>query len=315
MSRIIYACLPSKGIAGGAKMIFRHVEALQDLGYEAVVRVRSRDNIPPWFDTEAAVDTGDPLRDDDIIVAPEDGANLLRSLAPLPHRKIIFCQNHYYSVRGMGQLSPSELSAYLGVMACSRTVAAWCTWRHPSLSATVVPAFADERRFRPAAKTPSVVFIPRKRAAEAAYIEDAFLFAHPRHAGLEWLQIENLHENRVAQTLGESTIFLSLSWMEGLGMAPLEAMAAGCIPAGYTGGGGREYATADNGFWVNDEDPAAVVIALAEAADLLATGGPALERMLEAGRETAARWSHAAFLKALDAFWAPIVGRTAPTLA
>ena len=43
--------------------------------------------------------------------------------------------------------------------------------------------------------------------------------------------------------------------------------------------------------------------ALATAADLVKTGGAPLARHIEAGRETAARWSHAAFRTALEAFW------------
>lgn len=304
MSRIVYVCLPSNGIAGGAKMIFRHVEALQTLGHEAVVRVRSRSDIPTWFQSNAAVDIGGPTRDDDVVVVPEDSALVLRRVAALPNRKFIFCQNHYYCVRGMAQLSPSQLAAYAGVIACSRTVADWVAWRFPALPVEVLPAFADERRFRPAPeKEQAIAFIPRKRRAEAAYLQDAFPVAHRAHATVPWRPIEALPEDEAAEVMGRSRVFLSLSRLEGLGMAPLEAMAAGCIVAGFTGGGGREYATPENGFWVADDDPDGAIQALAAAADLAASRGPELTRMLEACRDTAARWSHADFLKSLARFW------------
>ncbi len=80
-------------------------------------------------------------------------------------------------------------------------------------------------------------------------------------------------------------------------------MASECICAGFTGVGGWEYATLDNGFWVPDDDYIAAADALAQAADLVATGGPALRAMKDAGRETAAQWSYSVFLEALERVW------------
>ncbi len=86
-------------------------------------------------------------------------------------------------------------------------------------------------------------------------------------------------------------------------MTTLEAMAAGCVCAGFTGVGGDEYATPDNGFWVPNEDCEAAADALALAADLSQTGGAPLRLMLEAGHETARQWSYAAFRVALEEVW------------
>jgi glycosyltransferase involved in cell wall biosynthesis len=81
-------------------------------------------------------------------------------------------------------------------------------------------------------------------------------------------------------------------------------MASGCVVAGYTGGGGRDFATPENGFWVAAEDDwEGAADALAEAAEVTATGGPALAQRLEAGRETAHLWSYASFRRALEEVW------------
>ncbi len=86
-------------------------------------------------------------------------------------------------------------------------------------------------------------------------------------------------------------------------MATLEAMASGCVCAGFTGVGGQEYATPENGFWAPEDDCEAAVDALAQAADLVKTGGPPLARLVEAARETARHWSYAVFRPALEDFW------------
>jgi glycosyltransferase involved in cell wall biosynthesis len=86
-------------------------------------------------------------------------------------------------------------------------------------------------------------------------------------------------------------------------MTTLEAMASGCLCAGFTGIGGDEYATPDNGFWAPEDDCEAAADALAEAAAVAAEGGAELARRLEAGFETARAWSYAVFLQRLETVW------------
>lgn len=47
----------------------------------------------------------------------------------------------------------------------------------------------------------------------------------------------------------------------------------------------------------------AAAAALAQADDLVRSGGPRLDAMLEASRETAAQWSYARFRVALEEVW------------
>lgn len=149
----------------------------------------------------------------------------------------------------------------------------------------------------------AVAYSPRKRQSEAKIIQAFFKKVHARHAALPWSEITNLAEREVARALGSSSLFLSLSRFESVGMTPLEAMASGAICAGFTGIGGREFATDANGFWVPEDDCEAAADALAEAADLVATGGAPLRQMREAAFETAQQWSYARFVTALEDVW------------
>ncbi len=78
---------------------------------------------------------------------------------------------------------------------------------------------------------------------------------HTSAAPWRWAVIQNKSEAEVAAIMGQAAIFLSLSRFEGLGMTTLEAMASGCLVVGFTGIGGREYASRTNGFWVERTIP------------------------------------------------------------
>jgi len=108
-----------------------------------------------------------------------------------------------------------------------------------------------------------VAFMPRKGANHIRLV--AGLVGTKAHTGLppiSWLPIDNLQREQVAMRLRGAHIYLSTSVQEGLGLPPLEAMAAGCLVVGFAGGGGLDYATSANGIWLPDEDPWALADAL-----------------------------------------------------
>jgi glycosyltransferase involved in cell wall biosynthesis len=106
-----------------------------------------------------------------------------------------------------------------------------------------------------------------------------------------WLKLDELPIDRVAASLAESAIFLSLSYLEGLGLPPLEAMASGCVVVGYHGYGGLEYATQENGFWCEEQDPIACIEKLKEVLPMIHRGDDKIKQVVEAGFRTAAKYT------------------------
>ncbi|HEX2801992.1 MAG TPA: glycosyltransferase [Phenylobacterium sp.] len=305
--RIVYGLFYNGRIAGGHKMILRHVETLRDLGFDAVCHLGKGSGTPDWFDHRAPV-VADGLisRHEDIVVLPDDGTDAIRSCAAAGVRTVVLVQNPYYfaASESFEALDGFPAGAFPTLLAVAPGLAATLRRLFPQAQVAVTPCFADERIFAPAAeKSPTIVYTPRKRQVESQAIRHLFPRLHPNHADLGWAELNDAPELAVAKAFGAAGLFLSLSRLESVGMTPLEAMAAGCVCAGFTGVGGREYATPENGFWADEDDCEMAADALAEAADLVKTGGAPLARHIEAGRETAARWSHAAFRIALEAFW------------
>ncbi|HEY8574401.1 glycosyltransferase [Phenylobacterium sp.] len=303
MPRILYLLFSfGAGVQGGHKMILRHAETARDLGFDAYVYLGRGSTMPPWFENRAPVEAATRVLDDDILVAPDDGPETLSIAAQRGLRTIVLSQNPYYfGATGLTRMHEFPAERLPAFMAVAPRLAATLRRLYPQVSVDVVPAFCDERIFRPGEKQAAIAYSPKKRTIEAAATRGFFQQLHPQHAGLAWREIREMTERQTADVLAGSSLYLSLNRMESLGITTLEAMASGCVCAGFTGIGGDEYATPDNGFWVRDDDCEAAADALAEAADVVAAGGPRLKRMQEAGFETARAWSYVRFRQALEA--------------
>lgn len=305
MSRIVYLGFPSEKITGGQKTILRHVETLCKLGFDAVYWTNSSGKLPQWLSHSAPIVVGTRFRDDDILIVPEDAPNAIATIAGMPQRSLIFCQSQItFASIGMDAGDKYPGGSPPAFLACSQTVAETLGRAFPLANIELVPCFVDELVFCPlATRRNAIAYMPQKRPLEARAIPAFFKRYHPVHRDVLWLPLEGRSEAFVASTLGSSSIFLSLARLEAFGLAALEAMLCGCVVVGFTGIGGREFATADNGFWVADDDCEAAVDALARAAALVKEGGAPLERCLTAGRETARSWSYVRFKNTLEEVW------------
>lgn len=312
MTTRILHILPSPGGAtGGNKVSFRHVEALSAMGYDARVRIRPGQTRPWWFASSAPVEETDRRPDPgDILVFPEDDPDVLAAYASLPNRKVVFCQNPYYAVKGVPALPRDLQAAYRTFMACSPGVAAWIARYLDYDVIATVPAFADERLFRPLQKAAVIACMPRKRPLEQRVIQH--LFERQYAGGLDWRWeiVERRTEAEAAQALGSASVFLSLARHEGMSMTIVEAMACECLIAGFTGLGPREYTSPLNGLWVEEDDCEAAADALLRVVRLAEAGGGPAALMRHAARATAAGWTHAGFVQALATFWRDEMGVT-----
>ncbi len=176
-----------------------------------------------------------------------------------------------------------------------------------------------------------IAWMPRKNKGLGGQIMDAFSQRMARlqpKLPIEWVQIAKMPHEEVGQVLRSCHIFLATGFPEGCPLPPLEAMASGSIPVGFTGLGGWDYMRqalckedkpflaqpcfdmksapctpptpvdmcepeckleGGNGFFVEDAHVLAATLALEEAVHLLQQGGEALARV----RQNMALTAHA----------------------
>ena len=250
---------------GGIKAIFQHVEALAEHDFTAAVA--TEDAQPPqWFPSSVNVIALEDVTAEDLLVFPENHVGLLERFASGDHWKYVFCQNQYQVARGLGGRRSYVQYGVRELICPSFSVLHYCRRRFPRMRQSYVPYYIDTDRFQPQTeKRLQIAFVARKRSLEASFIHDQLRAEHQEFRDVPWVQLDGSSEQQIATALGNSAVFLSLSRFESFGLTTLEALACGCLTAGFTGVGGREYASTRNGFWVEEDDCVTCVARLAEA--------------------------------------------------
>lgn len=281
---------------------------LRRSGYDAVV-YEAKNSRPSWFPTDVPI-VGREIfqsRPDHVVVIPEDQVKLIEGFATRPPRKVIFCMNHFYA--GLDILNGRTYADFgvSHVLCLGQTIYDYCRDRHPDVAASMIPIGIDPGHFYPRPKRECIAFIPRKRWLEAAYIRDLFRFEYPEFRDIEWVELDGRSEPEIAEALGAASVFLVLHRLDSLPLTGMEAMASGCVIAGFTGIGGREYAREENGFWADEDDFSTCIRQLAGAVQLSRETGARREAYATACAQMAARYTPATFDEAVRTSWAEIL--------
>jgi glycosyltransferase involved in cell wall biosynthesis len=294
-------------MSGGVKTVYRQVECLNELGFEAYVF--QPDGRATRLNSTANV-LGTLLpSSDDILVFPENPTGWLAELAqtPLPATKVLFCQAQYYIFHSDIPIHRFSSLGFSKVVCPSAAAKGFlervCHFR----DVAIVPCYIDTDLFCPREKRMQIAFLPHKLPREVAMLQAMFMLKYPHFRHIRWLPIENLTEVETAELLGQSSIYLSLPYLESFGLVPLEAMASGCAVVGFHGYGGMEYASKDNGIWLRPDHLEEVVDALAGVIVGLDRDDAELRKMRDAGLATAKRYDKQRTKTALEKVYAPLI--------
>lgn len=290
MKRIVYLSpFVSHNITGGIKVMFRHVEMLCEAGFDACVF--SPEGRPSWLTTHAPLFEGGDLlsNPDHILVFPEllNGGIGKWALAETRASKVMLCQNQYFAFSDAVIAKPLHELGFARLLTVGQVARGFLERVFAPAKFDVAPVWIDETIFYPRTKTPGIALFPRKLPQAYDTLRKIFMMKYPRLKDTPWRLIHQMPEQRAAEILGESTVFLSLCDRECCPLSPLEAMSSGCAVAGFHGYGGLEYATRENGIWLAPDHLEETADALAMLLVADANQDPRVAAYREAGFQTA----------------------------
>jgi glycosyltransferase involved in cell wall biosynthesis len=305
----IYYCTRRGTNSGGEAVNEDHVLALREKGYRAYLFYIEDTPIGHFAARAPVLRAGNSMAfaPRDVIVVPEPWKLHIDGFAPMDVKKVMHCQNPYYLFNGVDDVSQIAQKGISAVITCSDyTTGLLRRAGYDGSLQTIQPALSG--LFKPSAqKKLQIAYMPRKREYETSFVKGLFKSLYPELRDIPWVPIHNMSLEECARTLDESAIFAAFSYIEGLGLPPLEAMASGCVVVGFNGLGGADYATPHNGFWINEGDHFGFAHALAEG--LRAAANPTWLAALQLhSKATADRYSMDHFRGDLYRFWDTYLG-------
>lgn len=311
MKRIFVFLPPLRAVSGGLAVLADTAAGLAALGRDAVLVLREPGatplTLPAGLPVVSLAAAG--MTPEDVFLVPEGWPNALAPGLAAGARCVVYCQNWAYLFHGLPEgVGWDRLP--VSFVAVSDPVAryielALCT-RPPVLRPGIDPARFHPPASKPAPSPVRVGFMPRKNRALATMIRNMAAARATRSGlALEWVAIDGLPPDGVAEALRTCHVFLATGFPEGCPLPPLEAMACGCVVAGFAGFGGFDYMRqagdgghvpsvplrdvpwGGNGFYAADNDVFGATACLETAARLWVEGGEHLARVLENARLTA----------------------------
>ena len=241
---VYYLCLDDNTPSGGRRVLYRHVDILNAAGIEAAIVHQKAGFRLTWFPNDTKVtsldESAERIQLSDIIVIPETwGPKLSEMSGGFPF--VIFNQNAYYTWNGYDlneSATPYHAPNLKGVMVVSEDSKRYLQYAFPHLSPVRVKVGLNPIFQYHEGKENIIAFMPRKHADEGI----AALNICKWRGELDgWMvqPIDGMPYEEVAFHFGRAAVFLSTGYPEGSPMPPLEALASGCVVAGYLRQGRR----------------------------------------------------------------------------
>jgi hypothetical protein len=246
-SRVYFLTPDFNEPAGGIKIMYRHVDILNEAGIDAVILHQRKGFRCSWFDNETRVtDVSSSLvGPNDVLVVSEIHVDHLARMRP-GIRHVVLNQSGYLTWTRHADLVAQHYASstdLLGIVVVSEHSAQMLGYAFPEHRIRRVYNSINGKYFHPAAgnmRRRLITCFPRRGQQD---LDMVVQLLRARNALQDWeiLPLQGLSQEIWLDRLQSSRITLVLSSWEGFGLPPAEAMACGNYVVGYHAFGGREY--------------------------------------------------------------------------
>jgi hypothetical protein len=216
------------------------------------------------------------INPEDFVIIPEGFPNVMEKFSQIACKKIVLAQSWYYILNSMQIGQKWQQFGIQDVMSVSSGISEYINAIMPGLKIKNCTQEINREIFKRnkiTDKFPKIAFMPGRSqdAVMKTYnVIKTFYSFYPNFRWVRFDELKGLSKEEFAERLASSSLCLYTDEIAGFGTMPLEAMACGTHVVGWTPLGGKEYMTADNGFWAANGD-------IFQLAELL---GIAVEKMI-----------------------------------
>lgn len=238
---------PLRHLSGGLAVLYQIAGQLHDLGYPVWLVPREegapglencRAPIMPWADLQ--------LTPKDTWLVAEGWSNSLAPGLNAGAHCLVYVQNWAFLFSALPDgvnwrdlnvsfLAVSEPVAWF----VKNTLGQNAPILRPALNLNLFSPAPDTRP--PASKGLRIAWMPRKNKAAALQVQQIIAARRALPVPVTWVEIQNKTPAEVAEALRACHLFMATGFPEGLALPPLEAMACGCLVAGFAGLGAWDY--------------------------------------------------------------------------
>lgn len=270
---IVFATLDHAVPAGGIRVVYAMVEALNRGGVEAAVWHASKGFRATWFEHDVPVVSGLTRRLEvgDVLVMPEIGGARYQPLTR-GAKVVMLNQAHFFTTSGAGVERPDS-SGYPGWPNCEAVVVTSKAVERLVLALTGdrVPVLrvglpVDDEFFVESDKERIIVALSGRRHDELVLLAHLLDRSNDLPDGWRFRVVGGLARAELGSLLARAAVFVSTADHDGFSLPGAEALAAGCDVVGFHGDGAREYMLPEFTTVVDDPDLVALRDAVVAAA-------------------------------------------------
>ena len=244
MSRILYFCPDFPQPSGGVKTLYRHVERLAEMGFDAWIVHQRQPFRVTWHGHDAPtlwLSERPQFAPQDILVIPEVMPQVMQQTARFAGERFVIALSWSPTYWNLPSGQTWRSYGIRRVITKSPLIQRYLRWSM-GIEATLISEYVNRERYHYAAgaKRPKITYLTRKERS-AAWLQSVLCGKGRPFTDFEWMPLRELSEDEYARHLREATVYITTNMQEGMNTSVLEAMACGCLVVGYSGVGGGVY--------------------------------------------------------------------------
>jgi glycosyltransferase involved in cell wall biosynthesis len=235
---------------------------------------------------------------EDFFIIPEGFPNIMKKTMQIACKKIVLAQSWFYILNALNTGENWQSMGVVDVISVSEAITEYLKTVMPGLNIKEFSQGINRNIFKvPSKKSdkyPIIGFMGNRgqeNQLKTFNIIKTFQAFYPHLRWVRFVQLGGLSRKDFAERLSSCAFVLYTDDIAGFGTLPLESMATGTHVVGWNAYGGKEYVTAENGFWTVNGDIFQTAEILGIAVDKWLNGELDIEEIQETYEQTLERYT------------------------